>query len=246
MKKYFLKAMGVGAGLILAGSVGVRGDVLYQDTTTALGSAWLFPENQQIGEEIWLGTLLPEYLTNFSIEYYSPDSSWSGTVTADVRFYLNNGTPENGYPTPNTLFYDSGPVTFVNPLSATGGAENAMIATFELADLQYPVAGGSALDPNFALPTNFTFTITFSGLTDGETVGLPIYEPPTVGTNYADYWYDASGSWELMTNAAGGPVSFYAEFNGTNAPTPEPTVLGLGALGAAVLTFMGRRRQRRG
>lgn len=239
--------MAAGAGIVLAGSVVVRADLLYQDTTTQTGSILTLPNNgDQVGQEIWLGTLVPHYLTNFSFEYYSPDPSWSGTVTADVQFYLNNGTPFNGYATPGTRFYDSGSIAFPNPITFNGNSlSNMLIAIYDLPDLQYPPPGGMVLDPNFVLPSNFTFTVTFSGLTGGESVGLPIFEPPTFGTNYGDYWYDVSGNWELLTNSLG-PVAFGAEFNGSIQATPEPTVLCLGALGAAALTVMARRRQRRG
>jgi hypothetical protein len=243
MKKLFLKAMGV--GMILSSSIGVRGDVLYQNTTTGTGSVLTFPSGQQIGEQIWLGTLTPEYLTNFSFEYYSPDSSWSGTVTADVKFYLNDGTLFNGYASPGTLFYDSGAITFPNPITQNENSlSNTLVATFELADLQFVQPGGAPLDPNVALPTNFTFSVTFSGLTGGESVALPIFTPTDVGTNYGDYWYDVSGNWELLTNVT--PVAFGAQFNGSPEPTPEPTVLCLGALGVAAMAAMARRRQQRG
>ena len=246
MQQPFLKATLAAMGFILAGSVGVRGDALYQNTSTYLGYGLDFPNGQQIGEQIWLAPSLPaEYLTNFSFVYSSPNNvAWG--VTADVRFYENNGILTNGYSTPGTLFYDSGSVPFVNPLNFTTGATNSLTANFWLTDLQSPLTGGTALDPSFILPTNFTFTITFSGLTEGETVGLPVFDPPSVGTNYADYWYDLSGSWQLLTNDSGAQIAFGAEFNGSPTPTPEPTVLALGAFGAAMLTVMARRRQRRG
>lgn len=245
MKKLFLKSLVAGAAMVVAGSVAVRADVLYQNNTTQTGNILTgFVNGQQIGEEIWLGVLTPEYLTNFSFEYYSPDASWSGTVSADVRFYMNDGTPTNGFYTPNTPFYDSGNIAFPNPLASTGGLTNSLVADFALSDLLFPPIGGSGLDPNMALPTNFTFTVTFSGLTGTESVGLPIFQPPTVGANFGDYWYDASGNWELLTNSV--PVAFGAVFNGSPTPTPEPTVLGLAALGGAALALFARRRQRRG
>jgi len=245
MKRFSLKAMGAGVAIVLAGSVGVRADLLYQDTVNQTVNNLTLPNNgDQVGEQIWLGTLVPHYLTNFSFEYYSPDTSWGGTVTADVQFRLNNGTPPfNGYATPGTLFYDSGSLAFPNPITYNGNSlSNTLTAIYDLPDLQ---SGTLPLDPNFVLPSNFTFTVTFSGLTGSESVGLPIFEPPTFGTNYGDYWYDLSGSWELLTNSLG-PVGFAAEFNGSTTPTPEPTVLCLGALAAAALTVMARRRQRRG
>ena len=242
MKKLFLKALGI--GIVLSSAAGVRGDLLYDNTTTDTGSVLTFPAGQQIGEQIWLGTLTPEYLTNFSFEYYSPDTSWSGAVTADVRFYENNGPLANGFASPGTLFYDSGAVTFVNPYSYTSGLTNNLTAIYGLSDLQSPLPGGMVLDPNMVLPTNFTFSVTFSGLTGGESVALPIYQPPGYGTNYGDYWYDVSGTWELLTNTT--PVAFGAQFNGSPEPTPEPTVLCLGALGVAAMAAMARRRQQRG
>ena len=245
MKRPFLKAAIAATGMVLVCSVGVKADVLYQNTSTYLGYGLGFPNGQQIGEQIWLDPLLPaEYLTNFSFVYSSPNNvNWS--VTADVRFYENNGAPTNGFATPGTLFYDSGLISFPNPLYVTLGTTNAFTANFALSDLQ---TGVTPLNPNFVLPTNFTFTVTFSGLTGGQTVGLPVFESPSVGTNYADYWYDSSGTWELLTNNVPGSsqVAFGAEFNGSPTPTPEPTVLCLGAFGAAMLTLMARRRQRRG
>jgi hypothetical protein len=247
MKRPFLRAAMAVMGFVLAGGVGVKGDVLYQNTSTDLGYSLIFPDSQQIGEQVWLNPLLPsEYLTNFSFEYSSPNNvAWS--VTADVRIYANDSaTLFNGYATPGTLLYDSGPEPFPNPLSVSGGNTNALVANFALSDLEFPMAGGTPLDSNLILPTNFTFTITFSGL-DGNTVDLPVFEPPSVGTNYGDYWYDLSGNWELLTNNVPGAsqVAFGAEFDGSPSPTPEPTVLCLGAFGAAMLTVM-RRRQRRG
>jgi hypothetical protein len=253
MKRFLLKAIFAGAGVILASSAGVRADVLYQNTGTSLGTVLGgFNNGQQIGEEIWLGTLVPEYLTNFSFEYYSPDATWTGSpqganfIGAEIRFYENNGPLFNGYASPGTLFYDSGLLAFPNPQWYNGNSlSNTLTAIFSLSDLQSP-PGGSALDSNFVLPTNFTFTITFSGLTGTESVGLPNYNPPQSGTNYSDYWYDSSGTWQLLTNASLGPVAFGAQFNGSPTPTPEPTVLCLGALGGMALGFVARRRQSRG
>ena len=244
MKTCHLKAIVAGAAVIISGNLGVRADLLYQNNTTQTGAILSgFDNGQEIGQQIWLGTSLAEYLTSFSFEYYSSDTSWSGTVYAEVRLYENDSTTLfNGYATPGTLFYDSGQVLFENPTVATGGSTS--VATFDLSDLLSPSSGGTALDQNFVLPSDFTFTVTFYGLSEGETVGLTIYEPPTYGTNYGDYWYDTTGGWELLTNSVS--VGFGAVFNGSTTPTPEPSVLCLGALGGMALAAYARRRQRRG
>jgi hypothetical protein len=237
MKRLFLMAMAAGAGIILAGSVAVRGATLYQNTAFTTGQVLNLPNSAQIGEQIWLGTSAPMYLTNFSFEYYSPFSTYSGPVQADVRLYMNNGAPTNGYNTPGTLFYDSGNFNLQNPWSQ---GTNTATMVFQLSDL----LSGNALNLNqsLVLPTSFTFSVTISGLQGADAVGLPIFDPPQVGTNAGDYWYDVSGNWELLTNSIG-PIAFGAQFQGT---IPEPSVLGLGALGAAALAVMARRRQRRG
>jgi hypothetical protein len=240
MRRLFLKAMAAGAGIILAGSAGVRGAILYQNTGHATGQVLNFPNGQEIGEQIWLGTgTTPMYLTNFSFEYYSPFISYSGPVQADVILYANNGAPTNGYHTPGSPFFVSGFFNLQNPWQVSG--TNSATVVFQLGDL----LSGNAfnLAPNFILPSNFTFSVTFQGMQGADSVGLPVFNPPQVGANAGDYWYDVSGNWELLTNSIG-PIAFGAQFLGT--PIPEPSVLCLGALGVAAAGFMARRRQRRG
>ena len=195
--------------------------------------------NQQFGQQIWLGTLVPEYLTNFSFEYYSPFTTYTGPVQMDVRLYQNDGAPFNGYATPGTPFYDSGNFTLTDPWSVSG--TNTATVVFQLSDL---LSGNAVnLNPSFVLPTNFTFTVSVSGLQGGDQVGLPLFGVPSVGTNAGDYWYNVSGNWQLLTNSQYN-VAFGAQFSGT--PTPEPSVVCLGAMGAVALTIMIRRRQPRG
>jgi hypothetical protein len=242
MKRILLKAMAASAGIILASSAGVSGAVLYQNTATPSGSVLNFPNNQQVGEQIWLGTLVPQYLTNFSFEYYSPFISYTGPVQMDVRLYQNNGALFNGYASPGaTPFFDSGNFSLTDPWQVNG--TNTATVIFQLSDL---LAGNTInLNPTFVLPTNFTFTVTISGLQGLDQVGLPFFGlngVATVGTNAGDYWYNNSGTWQLLTNSSGS-TAFGAQFLGK--PTPEPSVLCLGALGMAALTVVARRRNRR-
>jgi hypothetical protein len=237
MKRLFLKAMAAGAGIMLVSSAGVRGTVLYQDTLFNTGQVMNFPSGDQIGEQIWLGTgTTPMYLTNFSFQYYSPVTSYVGPVQADVILYQNNGAPFNGYSTPGSAFFVSGWFDLPNPWSLPS-ATNSATAVFQLSDLQ---AGAIGLAPNFILPSNFTFSVTFRNLQGADSVGLPIFNPPSVGFNAGDYWYDVSGNWELLTNSIG-PIAFGAQFLGT--PIPEPSGICLGALGLVALTAMARRRR---
>jgi hypothetical protein len=243
MKRLFLTAMAAGAGIILASTAGVRGAILYQDTASQVpgGQVMNIPTATTVGEQIWLGTgTTPMYLTNFSFEYYSPYNPYSGNVQMDVQLFANTGPTTNGYHSPAAVpFFDSGFFTLINPWYAGSPSTNSATLTFNLASL----LSGNTINiiPFVALPSNFTFAVTVTGLQGADSVGLPIFTSPQVGYNAGDYWYDVSGNWELLTNSIG-PVQFGAQFLGT---APEPSVLCLGALGAATLTFMARRRQRR-
>ncbi len=198
MKISFLKAITAVTGIVLAGNVGVRGDTLYQNTANPSGQVMNLGNNQQIGEQVWLGPTVPEYLTSFSFEYYSPGPAltYSGSVQMDVRLYANDGTPFNGYATPGTILFDSGNFALANPWSVNG--TNSGTVVFQLSDL---LSGTTPLNQNLSMPTNFTFSVTVSGMSGGDAVGLPIFgEPPQVGWNAGDYWYDVSGNWQLLTN----------------------------------------------
>jgi len=237
MRASFLNTIGAVAGIVLAGAMLVRGDILYQNTTVDTGINLNFANNQQIGQQIWLGSATPEYLTNFSFEYYSPvqAANFNGNVTMDVILYANDSPYAfHGYTIPGTILYNSGAILLATPFSQTG--LTVATAIFDLSDLLNGVGPG-AVGMTQLLPTNFTFSVTFSGLGNGDSVGLENYGYPTVGGNYGDYWFYGNG-WELLTNAT--PTSFGAEFTGSTT-IPEPTVLAMGALGAVMIAGFVRR-----
>jgi hypothetical protein len=224
--------------ILPAFTVAAQEGFLYNNTKIDTGYVLNFPNGQEIGDQIFLSnyTTYP-YLTSFSFEYYSPDASFVGTVTADVRFYLNNGPTFNGYSSPGSVFYDTGWFGIQPPLYYFPGTNSAVLS-FSLADL----AGGVVpLDPSMQMPSNFTMSVTFQGLSGSDSVGLNVFEPPTVGTNYGDYWFNNGGTWELLTNTI--PIGFAMQFNATNQPTPEPGTLCLAAVGTALLAVFARRRR---
>jgi hypothetical protein len=236
-----------------------RGGLIYSNTTNDLGGRLMLTNGQVIGEELYPDNLNTyPFLTNFSFEFYSPTlygtaSGWNGTVQGRVQFYKNDGTPFNGYGTPNTLFYDTGYFDLLNPRNTYGSTANIMTLTFNWPDLYQPYNfdgnGGGAIVPmipTVPLPTDFTMVFTFDGInqttnvsgTDNQ-VGLPIFRPPAVGTNYGDYWLNNGGSWELVTNTVG-PVAFGVQLT---ADAPEPSVLSLGTLGVLLLGGLLNRRK---
>ena len=163
------------------------------------------PGTTEVGDEIILQG--PErYLTNFSFEFWGTNSissssnstSFNGSVSARVRFYQNNGPLFNGYRTPGTNFYDSDWFPILHPTPRS--TEN-----FSIKDGDFPGTG-------LFLPvtSNMTWSVQFRGMNTGDTVGVDLYTPPVVGKDYPDYWLNAGGSWQLMTNNSGVHIDFGA------------------------------------
>lgn len=59
MRASIVKIIGAGASIVLAGATLVRGDILYKNTSFDTGTNLNFVNNQQIGQQIWLGTTTP-------------------------------------------------------------------------------------------------------------------------------------------------------------------------------------------
>ncbi len=183
------------AMILWAMALPCRAEIVYDNTSTYLGRNYGAPV--EFGDEINLaGTA--RLLNKFAFEYYGGFQP-NGTQTARIRFYLNDGPLYKKYPTPGTVFYDSG--------------------SFELATNYV----SKYLDlPYIEAPTMFTWTITFEGLSQmpGDEAGLLVYSPPSVGAplaggrigSYNDYWKRKADSWALYTFGDGVPANFSARF----------------------------------
>ena len=195
--------------------------LIYNNSTNDLGTRFN-PGNLEVGDEIGLAGN-ERFLQEFRFEYWGTNTAnplaFSGTIQAQVKIYLNDGLPFNGYLTPFTVLYDSGLFSVPTPTDRS---------TFIFAAGSDFPAGGLFLGPGPGgeLLTNLTFSIRFTGMDPTDTVGLDLYSPPTVGGNFSDYWEFNGGSWSLQTNLV--PVNFAATFSAT----PEPSVFALAAFGA--------------
>jgi hypothetical protein len=191
---------------------------------SALGSdlAQGYSTTNEFGDQIILDTSTGErIITEFSFEYFGVGASANAQVT--LRFYLNDALNGEGFWGPGTLLWSD----TSDPL------------------VGIPPTGRATLwwQPNVFIPANeFTWTVEFTGLSiAGGTWGLDIYDPPTVGNNYDDYWeHDALGNWLLKTNKFNVPMNFAARAEAV--PEPHAAVLGLaGAL--AIFVFRAKLRK---
>lgn len=218
------------AGALVALNLNAWADTIYDSTGSYNGNSFSMGNGQEVGNEISL-TAGVWSLTNFSIEYYSPNFALAPNVGIDVRFYEDNGTPSNGFNTPGTIFYDSG--WFFNPPSGLPG-NGYQVVTYTSSDF---TTGATPL--TMALPGDFTFTITFTNLNVGNLVDLPLANNQSP-ISYGDYWLNNGGSWTLMTNAHSA-ANFVVDFAGT---VPEPSSFGLAAIGGVLLLGINKLRRK--
>ena len=174
-------------------SSGIRSEILYDNTTTSLNLR--YGPGVEFGDEIILNGKAGATLTNLVFEYYG--LNLAGGEQVRLRLYLNDGSQAAvGAQRPNTVLYDSG----LTPIVTTLGAS-----------LDYSM--------NIQVPNSFTWAVTFTGLTAGESAGLTLYSPPTVGNSYADYWEKTDTGWELKKNQSGIAMDFGARLQGSTGGT---------------------------
>lgn len=205
------------------------GDQVIYDTSIAYNTNFFLVNNgQELGNQL---SIAPNRysLTSFALEYYAPDPL-AGNVAARLRLYLNDGPVVAGRLAPGTLFYDSG--WDYGLTSGPVGNDFGLAISDLYSGAALPLAIGSTL------PANFTFTITFTNVT----AGAPIYLPLANGINnqtansVGDYWLDNNGQWNLLTNSS--PANLVVQATGV----PEPTTGWLGALGLGLVWLASQRR----
>jgi hypothetical protein len=172
-----------------AREAGATEKLVYDNWTNNLHQR-LDPGLSEVGDQITL-TGTERYASRLAIEYWGTNAvqqSFSGTVTARVRFYRNDGPAVSvSTPTPGTVVYDSGPI----PISATPRGA-LVLQDFQLA-AAVPLQG--------ALPPTFFWTVSFAGLGDQDAAGLSLYGPPVAGQASPGYWALGPNGWTLQAQA---------------------------------------------
>lgn len=228
------------AGALAVVAQNAHGQILYNDTTTQVSSpeTYFNQNNAQLGNEIVLtGAASQDTVTGFktAFDFFGDAAIATGGVTADVKFYANTGpnvpTGPGGYPSPSTVLFDSGAFS-LGGYTGTSASPSDQSINFSAAQL----ATGNTVNLTGPVPKDFTWTVTFSGLSGDQSAGLLEFAPPTVGTNFGDAWYNNGTGWQLKTPAVGGtPIQFYAEVFGTAAASgvPDASCLPVSALAVA-------------
>ena len=219
--KSFGSATKAACAVVLGASVSVSAiaqNIVFNNAVNDLVTRFN-PGLLEVGDEVLLNGGSGQLLSKFTFEFYGLASgpSFSGAVQAQVRFYTMGPGSYNGYPSPGAVFYDSGLFSVPSPTSRS---------TFV-----FTVADFGAL----VLPSDdITWSVQFSGMGSGDEVGVDLYDPSVVGSNFPDYW-ENNGGWVLKTNNAV-HMNFGATFE-----TPEPSTVALLVLGGLGFMFVGRR-----
>lgn len=225
-----LKSLAVVIALISFCATGSAA-IVYDNSTGDLNQTYIpspEPNGIEFGDEI---NLAPgdRLVNGFKFEYFLSGSA-SGNETIQLRIYANDGTeitrtlPDGTtFPvmTPSTVLYTS-PV-----LSLATGFQTAEASGFE-----------------FLAPNTLTWTVEFQGIDAGEVAGLRIYDPPTIGSSFADFWQRSNGEWNtfLINDAVAGQVT--ANFAARVSAVPEPTTLALALIaGLGWVGYLGYKRR---
>lgn len=216
----FLQALTVAAAALLAQNAQSQSTV-YNNSTTFNGN-FDFAAGTQVGNEVVLDGSGPRYaLATFQVQF---NLNGPGTPNAsdavELLLYNNTGGLVQGANSPGTLVYSSG---FSSLTAFTSGSL-----------LTYTLPAGTVVNQDF------TWVLEFQGVPSGETAGLALFGPTTVGYNYHDAWENSGSGWALDVAGTGNPaLEFGAVITGT--AVPEPSTIVLGVMGACA--FLARRRK---
>ena len=238
MKSFNLKALAIAGALSISSAMPVCAATPIFDNTVNDLSIRFNTGFYEVGEQIILAPGNDRMLQTFSFEFWGTNTanptSFAGgaAVEARVRFYENNGPLYHGYASPGTKFYDS--LWFSVPAPTVRDT-----FTFS-AGLDFPVDG------LFIPADTLTWTIQFRGMESTDSLGVDLYSPPVVGTEYTDYWQnDGTGGWLLLTNGVSMSVDF-AAYMDANPAIPEPSIGAISILGGLGMLGWAYRLRRNG
>lgn len=199
-------------------SVSALAEIVYNNTLNNLGS-YIPSPTTEFGDQITLSTATTSRkLSNFKFDYYlSPTASGNESLT--FKLYANDGPGGS----PQTEL-------------TAGKTWSVSLAP----DYHYVSFGFDQTGPfSVNLPETFTWSVLFTGIEGQEHAGLLMFDPPTVGTSFNDYWEkQADGSWKTM-QVLGAAVNFSAQVTAV----PELGTLQYGLMGGLAWVGLAIRRR---
>jgi hypothetical protein len=197
--------------------------IVYDNSLTDLNRTYGV-NNTEFGDEITLaGT--DRVVTNFKFEYFLSGNA-NGNEGLQLVFHANDG-----------------PVVTRNLGEGTTQvqAPGTVLYTSPVLQLQTGFQTAEAFNFSVEVPDTFTWTVTFQGIDEGEVAGLRVYDPPTVGSSFADFWQRNNGTWNTyIFNDPPGPANFAARVTAV----PEPTTMALALLaGLSWVGYLGFKRR---
>ena len=218
------------AAVLLGGLVAgyTRAEVVYDNTSGNKGS--MYVSQTEYGDEINLAPGLARKAVDFQFTYFSNYDLASGAV---IRLYKNNGPTVLGASSPGDLLYQSS--VFDIKKSDTSDPNNVLATTTTI-----NLAG-----TGLVFPDTLTWTVEFSGIGGGNEASALVYDAPTVGTSYSDFWQRNSSGWDLMVFPNGPKGNFNAKLTAV-VPTSVPeggSSLAFLALGVTGVCLIRRRFQ---
>lgn len=221
--KVFVSKILLVLALGLAAST-VRATYIYNNSVNDQTNRLSASDNLWFGDEVVLSTNYTDrFMTGFDFQYWGTNTS---SLTVDIRLQLNDGPLFNGYNTPGTIVYEFFALALSDTARSTININSADL------DLYDGVAnGGTLLTLN-----NVTLAVRFH-LTGGGTAGVDLYNPPSEGSSYLDYWrQDGLGNWQLVTNNVFGTVNIAMRIDAV----PEPSAFSILIMGGLMTLGFGR------
>lgn len=175
-----------------------RAEVVYENCQQPYDQFW--GDKKEFGDEINLGGE-GRTITKFQFEYFGYFTD-TGNQYVKVRFYANDGEGHDStvgtFGKPGTLLYEGWPVRMASGYNVV-----------TLSELSVTVP-----------ESRFTWTVEFEGVTGnyGDSAGLTIYNPPSIGSSFNDFWYKLPAGWQEVHFPGGNP---FANFSARVEATPD-------------------------
>lgn len=207
------------AATLLYSSAGFA-SIVYDNSTTDLNRSYFAGNGIEFGDEVFLSGA-DRTITDFRFETFL-SSTGGAAETGVLVFRLNDGALLSpGRNSPGTEFYRSAAFTLT-----TG--RGTVVAS-----------GLSVAIPGDA--DHFTWSVELNGIDPGEQAGLMLYNPPSIGSSFDDFWQEDGAAWNtFLVDGGATPANFAARITAV----PEPGTFALGVVGATALLGYLRLKRR--